>query len=118
MMFFICSFSRESFFKALLSENCFVTNSLYSAEKLRLALILNTKAVNFFHYKRMFFVFALLNDLARGKDLLNQTPLTFPPAVNGFHANGSPLHQTEPSHAVVRKASTDQQVRPLARLFI
>ncbi|KAG1935659.1 growth arrest-specific protein 7-like isoform X1 [Pimephales promelas] len=32
-----------------------------------------------------------------------------PPAVNGFHANDSPLHQTEHSHAVVRKASTDQQ---------
>ncbi|XP_067225121.1 growth arrest-specific protein 7 isoform X2 [Chanodichthys erythropterus] len=31
------------------------------------------------------------------------------PTVNGFHANGSPLHQTEPSQAVVRKASTDQQ---------
>ncbi|XP_056119232.1 growth arrest-specific protein 7 isoform X3 [Rhinichthys klamathensis goyatoka] len=29
--------------------------------------------------------------------------------VNGFHANDSPLHQTEHSHAVVRKASTDQQ---------
>uniref|UniRef100_A0A9J7Z141 Growth arrest specific 7 n=1 Tax=Cyprinus carpio carpio TaxID=630221 RepID=A0A9J7Z141_CYPCA len=29
--------------------------------------------------------------------------------VNGFHGNGSPLHQTEPSHVLMRKTSTDQQ---------
>lgn len=29
--------------------------------------------------------------------------------VNGFHANGSPLHQTEASHVLMRKTSTDQQ---------
>ncbi|XP_059386097.1 growth arrest-specific protein 7-like isoform X4 [Carassius carassius] len=29
--------------------------------------------------------------------------------VNGFHDNGSPLHQTEPSHVVLRKTSTDTQ---------
>ncbi|XP_036428833.1 growth arrest-specific protein 7-like isoform X1 [Colossoma macropomum] len=31
------------------------------------------------------------------------------PAVNGFHGSGSPLHQTEQSHVLQRKPSTDQQ---------
>uniref|UniRef100_A0A671KIV0 Growth arrest-specific protein 7-like n=1 Tax=Sinocyclocheilus anshuiensis TaxID=1608454 RepID=A0A671KIV0_9TELE len=31
------------------------------------------------------------------------------PTVNGFHGNGSPLHQTEPSHVLMRKTSTDHQ---------
>ncbi|XP_016411120.1 growth arrest-specific protein 7-like [Sinocyclocheilus rhinocerous] len=31
------------------------------------------------------------------------------PTVNGFHGNGSPLHQTEPSLVLMRKTSTDHQ---------
>ncbi|XP_056627953.1 growth arrest-specific protein 7-like isoform X2 [Triplophysa dalaica] len=31
------------------------------------------------------------------------------PSVNGFHGNGSPLHQTEQSHVLMRKSSTEKQ---------
>ncbi|XP_051530393.1 growth arrest-specific protein 7-like isoform X4 [Myxocyprinus asiaticus] len=31
------------------------------------------------------------------------------PTVNGFHGNGSPLHQTEQSHVLMRRTSTGQQ---------
>ncbi|XP_057214973.1 growth arrest-specific protein 7-like isoform X2 [Triplophysa rosa] len=31
------------------------------------------------------------------------------PTVNGFHGNGSPLHQSEQSHVLMRKSSTEQQ---------
>ncbi|XP_052468210.1 growth arrest-specific protein 7 isoform X5 [Carassius gibelio] len=42
----------------------------------------------------------------------SQTPLKHKSSVltvNGFHDNGGPLHQTEPSHVVLRKTSTDSQ---------
>uniref|UniRef100_A0A8C1IH52 Growth arrest specific 7 n=1 Tax=Cyprinus carpio TaxID=7962 RepID=A0A8C1IH52_CYPCA len=39
------------------------------------------------------------------------------PTVNGFHGNGSPLHQTEPSHVLMRKTSTDQQVRLISHIW-
>uniref|UniRef100_A0A9J7XB34 Growth arrest specific 7 n=1 Tax=Cyprinus carpio carpio TaxID=630221 RepID=A0A9J7XB34_CYPCA len=47
----------------------------------------------------------------------NSSQCFFFSPVNGFHGNGSPLHQTEPSHVLMRKTSTDQQVRLISHIW-